>query len=44
MAKVDKIEDIVVWQLAIELTNTIYTITNNNFFNKDFALRDQIRK
>ena len=44
MAKVDKIEDIVVWQLAIELTNTIYTITNNNVFNKDFALRDQIRK
>lgn len=44
MAKVDKIEDIVVWQLAIELTNAIYTITNNNLFNKDFALRDQIRK
>lgn len=44
MAKVDKIEDIVVWQLAIELTNAIYTITNNNVFNKDFALRDQIRK
>ena len=44
MAKVDKIEDVVVWQLAIELTNAIYTITNNNVFNKDFALRDQIRK
>ena len=44
MAKFDKIEDIVVWQLAIELTNVIYTITNNNVFNKDFALRDQIRK
>jgi four helix bundle protein len=44
MAKFDKIEDIVVWQLAIELTNAIYKITNNNVFNKDFALRDQIRK
>ena len=44
MAKVDKIEDVVVWQLALELTNAIYTITNNNVFNKDFALRDQIRK
>ncbi len=44
MAKVDKIEDIVVWQLAIELTNAIYTVTNNTVFNKDFALRDQIRK
>jgi len=44
IAKFDKIEDIVVWQLAIELTNAIYKITNNNVFNKDFALRDQIRK
>lgn len=44
MAKFDKIEDIVVWQLAMELTNSIYRITNNNLFNKDFALRDQIRK
>ena len=44
MAKVEKIEDIVVWQLAIELTNAIYTITSNTIFNKDFALRDQIRK
>lgn len=44
MAKVDKIEDIVVWQLSIELTNAIYSITNNGLFNKDFALRDQIRK
>jgi len=44
MAKLEKIEDIIVWQLAIELTNSIYTITNNTAFNKDFALRDQIRK
>lgn len=44
MAKLDKIEDIVVWQLAMDLTNSIYSITNNNLFNKDFALRDQIRK
>ncbi|MEO6884038.1 MAG: four helix bundle protein [Bacteroidia bacterium] len=44
MAKVEKIEELVVWQLAILLTNSIYAITNNNFFSKDFALRDQIRK
>jgi four helix bundle protein len=44
MAKVEKVEDIVVWKLAIELTNSIYRITNNEGFNKDFALRDQIRK
>jgi len=44
MAKVEKIEEIVVWQLAIELTNSVYAITNNPIFNKDFALRDQMRK
>ncbi len=44
MAKVEKIEELVVWQLAIELTNSIYKITNNSSFNRDFALRDQIRK
>jgi four helix bundle protein len=44
MAKIEKIEELAVWQLAIELTNSIYKITNNNFFSKDFALRDQIRK
>lgn len=44
MAKVEKIEDIVVWKLAIELTNSIYTITNNKNFTNDFALKDQIRK
>lgn len=44
MAKIEKIEELKVWQLAIELTNSIYIITNNGFFSKDFALRDQIRK
>src|SRR5471030_1962757 len=44
MAKIEKIEELKVWQLAIELTNSIYTITNSPFFSKDFALRDQIRK
>ena len=44
MAKFEKVEDIVVWQLAIKLTNEIYTITNTPFFNRDYALRDQIRK
>lgn len=44
MAKIEKIEDLQVWQLAIELTNSIYSVTNNTIFNKDFALKDQIRK
>jgi len=44
MAKFEKVEDIIVWQLAIKLTDEIYKITNNQNFNRDFALRDQIRK
>lgn len=44
MAKVEKIEELVVWKLAMELTNSIYTITNNKNFTNDFALKDQIRK
>lgn len=44
MAKFEKIEDIIVWQKGIELTNTIYSITSNIGFNKDFGLKDQIRR
>jgi len=44
MAKLERVEEITAWKLGIELTNSIYTVTNNKSFNKDFALRDQIRK
>ena len=34
MAKIEKIEELKVWELAIELTNSIYTITNSAFLVK----------
>ncbi|MEW6194588.1 MAG: four helix bundle protein [Bacteroidota bacterium] len=37
-------EDIDSWKNARELTNKIYKISNQNFFIKDFGLKDQIRK
>lgn len=44
MAKIEKIEDIVVWQNAVKLCNTIYDITDKNLFSKDYSLKDQIRR
>jgi len=37
--KIDKFEDILVWQKAKAMTLKVYTILRNN---KDFAFRDQI--
>jgi len=44
MAKIEKFEDIQVWQKARELNNLIYDVTKNSHFLKDFSLRDQIRR
>ncbi len=33
-----------VWKKAKELAVEIYKITDNDFFKKDFSLRDQIRR
>lgn len=45
MSKFNKIEEIDVWQNGIELVEAVYELTyKNNLFQKDFALRDQIRK
>ncbi|MCK4813175.1 MAG: four helix bundle protein [Candidatus Marinimicrobia bacterium] len=33
-----------VWKIAKDLAVYIYTLTKQNDFNKDFGLRDQIRK
>lgn len=32
-----------VWQLAREIVNDVYKLTNKNKFSKDFTLRNQIR-
>lgn len=37
-------EDLIVWQRARELTELIYSSTNNGAFQKDFGLKDQIQR
>jgi four helix bundle protein len=45
MAKFSSFEEILSWQKARELNVIIYKITNSNdLFNKDFGLKDQIRR
>mgnify|MGYP003580183097 CR=1 FL=1 len=44
MAKIEKIEDIIVWQNAIKLCDAVYDITDKNLFAKDYSLKDQIRR
>ena len=42
--KIDKFEDLIAWQKARELTKSIYVITKQGDFSRDFGLRDQIRR
>lgn len=42
--KITKFEDIESWQLARKLTETIYKMTGNKAFSRDFGLVDQIRR
>ncbi|MCW4470416.1 four helix bundle protein [Flavobacterium sp. MFBS3-15] len=45
MAKLHSFEEIISWQKARELNAEIYRVTNNNeIFNKDYGLRDQMRR
>jgi len=44
MSKIEKFEDIQSWQTAQEVVNSIYKISNDGDFNRDFALRDQMRR
>jgi four helix bundle protein len=44
MARIEKIEDIVVWQNAVKLCDAIYDVTDKNLFAKDYSLKDQIRR
>jgi len=43
MTKIERFEDLQSWQKARILTNTIYDLTENPRFNKDFHLRNQIQ-
>ncbi len=44
MAKFERFEDIVAWQKTRGLVGDVYSATNNARFNKDFGLKDQIRR
>ena len=44
MARIDRFEDIRSWRKSRELTKQIYLITSQGNFERDFGLRDQIRK
>jgi four helix bundle protein len=44
MAKIEKFEDIIAWQKALELSDLVYFHTNNSVFSKDYGLKDQIRR
>ena len=44
MAKIERFEDIQAWQKARELNKIIYNVTKHSIFNKDYFLRDQMRR
>jgi four helix bundle protein len=44
MAKFERFEDIIAWQRARQLVAAIYATSSNGHFNKDFGLKDQIRR
>jgi four helix bundle protein len=37
-------EDLLVWQMGIELVKRVYVLTASGLFSRDFGLRDQIRR
>src|SRR6185295_11754042 len=42
--KVRGFEDLLVWQMAIQLVKRVYVLTAGGLFSRDFGLRDQIRR
>lgn len=42
--KYKKFEELPIWKLALKITKEIYDITSQPRWNKDFGLRDQIRR
>ncbi|GAB4499840.1 MAG: four helix bundle protein [Anaerolineales bacterium] len=44
MALVARFEDLVAWQQARQLVKQIYTLTQKTPFERDFGLRDQMRR
>jgi len=44
MGKVERFEDFDIWKKARIIVNDIYDITSANYFNRDYSLKDQIRR
>lgn len=44
MAGITRFEEIEAWKTARQLTNKVYALSNQPGFNRDFGLRDQIRR
>jgi four helix bundle protein len=44
MSKIERFEDLKVWQKSREMNLKIYMLSNKGTFAKDFGLRDQIRR
>ena len=44
MAKIDRFEDFLAWQLARELTRQVYALTRTGTFARDFGLASQIQR
>jgi four helix bundle protein len=42
--KIQKFEDLPVWQESIDLGKEIYLLTSSGRFEKDYSFKDQIRK
>ena len=43
MAKIERFEDLQSWQKARQLANTVYALSANSRFKRDFRLTNQIR-
>jgi len=44
MTAITRFEEIEAWKTARQLTNMVYALSNKEGFNRDFGLRDQIRR
>jgi four helix bundle protein len=44
MTAITRFEDIEAWKVSRQFTNSVYVYTNQIGFNRDFGLRDQIRR
>ncbi len=42
--KVEGFEDLLVWQQGMEIVKQVYLITQDGALNRDFSLRDQLRR